>query len=252
MRIIATTDFLGEKRILEPLQKTVRKKDPDVFLFMGGMCRGESHIKEIEDAMKAGREPNKTKEALIEERKKKNEDIIQFVDFLKTLNLPCLIVPGRTDSPVPMYENILSEHISHPNLHLIHLKYVQLGGFLFSGCGGLIADDNEHYFEYRIDKDSVRDSMKNLRSFGQEKILLFHTPFESTSEDGTVTGSMCVNEIIKYLEPKILFYGMTPPEEKMKIIGDCVTVNPGPLAEGNYALMNTKTMNVEFKKLEVG
>ncbi len=250
MRIITATDFLGKKRFLKPLQQVVRKTEPDVFLFTGGICRGEAHVKEIEEATESEREPKKTKDSLIEERKKKNEDIVQFIDFLKTLDIPCLIIPGRTDSPVPMYDNLLSEHLVHPKLHFIHLKYVQIGGFLFSGCGGFIADDNESYFEYRIDKESVRNSMENLKSFGQEKILLFHTPFETTSEDGTIFGSQCVSEIIEYLKPKMLFYGMTPPENRMKIIDDCVTVNPGPLAEGDYAVVNTKTMNVEFKKLE--
>ncbi len=251
MRIIATTDFLGKSEFLEPLRQTVGKMEPDVFLFLGGMSRGELHIKVFEESLRTGQKPSKTEDALREERKMKSEDIVLFLEFLKSLNTPCLIIPGRTDSPVPMYEKLIADNVGYPDLHFVHLKYLQIGRFLFSGCGGLVADESEEYFEHRINSDVVVDSMKNLRSFGQDKILLFHTPFETTGENGTLSGTSCVKEIIEYLKPKLFFYGMTSPEKKMTVIGESVTVNPGLLARGEYAVVNTKTMNVEFKTLEV-
>lgn len=251
MRIIAISDYMGAKAYLEPLNKVIKEKEPEVLLFAGGITSGDEHIKEIEAARQEERKPDRTKEVLFQERKKKREDFETFFDFIAKVDTQCLIIPGRTDCPEGLYEAVLSDISNYQNIRHLHLKFAQIEGILFSGCGGLIADDNEEFFECRIDRDSVISKMENLRGFKQEKILLFHTPPTLNREKPPVPGSVYVDELIELLRPKMLFYGMVSPENGMKIIDDCVTIDPGPLSEGNYVMVNTTTMNVDFKKLEL-
>ncbi len=248
MKIVAIADYLGEKANLDPFRRVVKEELPDLLLFTGGVTNGEEHIKELELSKKEARDPEKTKDELFKERIKKKEDFEVFFDFLKSLDIPCMIVPGKTDSPLGLFQTTLSDRLEHANMHYLHLKFVQMEGVLFSGCGGLLAEDSEDFFELRLDKDSVLNNMKNLRSFKQEKILLFHTPPTLEPGDPTVPGSVYVDELIDALSPKMLFYGLAK-KNGMKIIDDCVTINPGSLMEGEYVMVNTTTMKVDFKRL---
>lgn len=250
MRIIGIRDYMGAEEYLDDLKVLIDQDDFDLLVFMGGISPGEEHIKEYREAKEEGREPEKSKRNIVEERKRKKKDMESFFQFLGELSTTSMIVPGRTDVPLPLLENQLEKSEGIPDLHYIHCKFVQFKRMIFSGCGGVIGDEVEDFFEYRVDREYVFEMFKNLKGFTQEKILVFHTPPVDPVTDEPEEGLPFVNDIIDMLDPKFLFYGMVEPVDKMKIINDCVTINPGPLAEGNYVEVNTTTMNVEFKNLE--
>lgn len=250
MNIIGINDYLGSSEYLEALRDVVEAGDYDVFVFTGGLTKGEKHLEELRSAEKEGREPQKNKEVLDLERKEKKRELENFLNFLIDLDIPVMLVPGKNDIPFRMYQLVLEEYEDYPFLHPIHLKFVKLGGLIFSGCGGRIGDRNEDFFELEIYKEDVIQRMKNLRTFRQEKILLFHNPPVYPGTEEPKEGSPYVNQIIQMVNPKIVFYGMIDPASGMKIIDDTVAINPGPFTEGNYVEVNTTTMKVDFKKLE--
>ncbi len=251
MRLIVISDYLGRQEYLEPLKEVIEGEDFDALVFTGGMAEGKESITEYTKALAEGREPGKEKDTLIEEKKRKEEDIKKFLEYLTKLDLPVLFVPGHTDTPLDMYEDLVNMALDKTqNLHYVHLKFLQLDNYIFSGCGGIIGDESEKYFQYKISIGELKTRLRNLKTFRQEKIMVVHTPPSVGEGDDMEEPSEYVNEVIKFLKPKILFYGMIDPKSKMRVINDTVAISPGPLTEGNYCVVNTKTMSVEFENLE--
>ncbi|MFO7991688.1 MAG: hypothetical protein R6U61_05280 [Thermoplasmata archaeon] len=250
MNIIGINDYLGSSEHLEALGEVIDDGDYDVFVFPGGITKGEKHREEMLSAEREGREPEKNKEELDLERKNKKREMENFLNFLIDIEIPTLLIPGRNDIPFRMYQLVLEEFEDYPFIHPLHLKFVKLGGLIFSGCGGKIGDRNQDFFELEVYKEDMMQRMTNLRTFSQEKILLFHNPPVYPGTEEPEEGSPYVNQIIQLVNPKIVFYGMIDPASGMKIIDDTVAINPGPFNEGNYVEVNTTTMKVDFKNLE--
>ncbi|MGM0509967.1 MAG: metallophosphoesterase [Thermoplasmatota archaeon] len=253
MRLIVISDYLGHEEYLEPLRDVVEEDDFDALVFTGGMAEGKESISEYTKALVEGREPGKEKDGITEEKKKKKEEIKKFLEYLTKFDLPVLFVPGHTDTPLEMYEDLVNIALDKTqNLHYVHLKFLQLDKFIFSGCGGIIGDESEEFFQYKIPVGELKSRLKNLKTFRQEKVMVVHTPPSVGEGDEIEESSEYVDEVIKFLKPKILFYGMIDPENKMRVINDTVVITPGPLYEGNYCIVNTKTMSVEFENLDMG
>lgn len=251
MRLIVISDLLGQTEYIEPLREVIDEDDFDALIFTGGMGEGEEFKKEYRRARAEGEKPDKEKESILEEKKRKEEEIKKFLGYLTKLDLPVLFIPGHTDTPLEMYEDLVNTALDKTqNLHYIHLKFLQLDKFIFSGCGGIIGDESEEFFEYRIPINELKNRLRNLKTFSQEKIVVVHTP-PSIDEGEEIEGAVgYVDDVIKFLKPKILFYGMIDPENKMRVINDTVAISPGPLKDGNYCIVNTKTMSVDFENLE--
>lgn len=252
MNILAITEYLGEEKYLEPLKNVINTENIDVLVFTGGIARGKGFLKEYMEGDEGDKDRHKTKDEFEKELENKERDMNTFMGFLESIQIPAAVIPGRTDSPVSLYEEKVEQRlINSPNLHSAHLKYAQIGGFLFSGCGGLVSDESEDYFQYKISANRLMNRISNLQSFKQKKIFLFHTAPELPGISSSYSSSK-LKDLIKELGPKFVFYSMTEPENKMKVIDDTVTVNPGALYDGNYAIVNTTNMSVEFKKLKSG
>lgn len=228
MKIVVLSDYLGRSEYLEKLTLVVEDIDPDMIVFAGGICRERTGING-EEMVKCC-----------------SDEINEFLDHIISLGKQCLIIPGGSDVPTKTYDDIMLERGKHPLIRHIHLRYVQIDGVLFCGCGGVIDGEG---LQYQITKSTVYDKMINLKAFKQEKILLLHTPFEIKSVHDDV-GSKTVNDLIEQLDPKMVFYAKDPEGHKMRLVGDCVAVCPGDMASGRYCVVNTKTMNVQFKNME--
>ena len=249
MKIIAANDFFGEERYLGPLRNVIEEGDYDLFVYSGGLSTGNKSINEYLNSKLDGREPDKEKEDIQDEIEDKKEDMILFMDFVDDLEIPSIIVPGRTDSPLSEYEDIVRERAEkNSDIHYLHFKFVNMGGFLFSGCGGLLGQESESYFQVMVDFDKVKEMMQNLKTYKREKILILQTPPSFAFEEDIA--DEYVDHIIDMVEPKILFYGMGEPKKKLRVMNNTITVNPGPLSDGNYVTINTKNMNIRFKNLE--
>lgn len=246
MKLIAISGYLGVREYLSPLKKVIQDEEPDGLVFTGGMARGKESLKEFEKP-----EEDRSKKKMKEELEGKRKDIEAFMKFLRSLNIPCFVIPGRTDSPTNLYDELTGDAFDEdPDLHSIHLRFVQKSRLLFSGCGGLVSTEEEDYFSHNVHPDRMTDKMNNLKSFGQDIILLFHTPPKSALEEEPAEGNEEVEDLIEELKPKLVFYGMVYPEKKMKVVDDVVMINPGPLSEGHYGIVDTASMKVDFKDLE--
>jgi hypothetical protein len=176
-------------------------------------------------------------------------------DVLRALGgaqLPVYWVPGPGDAPVDRYlRDAFNIEIAFPLLHGVHgtVAYAS-GGVLVAGMGGEISDDPEEPREeqthLRYPRWEAEYRLKVLREVTKynELVLLFTTP--PVHKRLSSAGSEVVAELVNTYRPRLV---VCAGERGVKIVGTSLTVAPGDVGDGHYAIANLHTKAAELEEL---
>ena len=59
-----------------------------------------------------------------------------------------------------------------------------------------------------------------------------------------------INELIERVTPKLVLCGRAQSGQGVVQLGQTLVVNPGPLFEGHYAIIDYPSLSVQFKNLK--
>jgi uncharacterized protein len=164
---------------------------------------------------------------------------------------PAYWVPGPGDAPVDDYlREAANVEIPFPYLHGVHGTAAFAPGYvLFAGLGGEVSDDPD---APREEKDALRYPrwepeyrLKLLRELKDyELVLLFAT---APAHKGHGTGaSEVLAELVNTYLPRLVVCG---GERGTELLGRSLVVAPGSLAEGEYAIADLHSHEVELEQL---
>lgn len=253
MKILAFSDFHGEVEILGEFSRYCQRIKPDLLVFTGDIVKGYARGDEWLEAIRCNRRRDPKRLEIIEEEKEDVQFYKEFYDTLDKLKIPTLCVPGNMDAPEGrFFKHFLTLALQSENIHVVHNNVVKIGEYVFSGWGGEITENKkEDFFVLQYPRTEVESGLKRMRYIKQKNILLFHNPpmLNMDLHHEVHRGSGVVNDFIKTISPKMLFCGHTHIPSKDQIFNTLV-VNPGALKNRRFALVDTKTEDVEFLSLD--
>ncbi|RMD94211.1 MAG: metallophosphoesterase [Calditrichaeota bacterium] len=253
MKILALSDMRGHTDYVNRVPELVKEVEPAMVVFTGNVLKSEARLAEWERAKQENRKPDYSKEAIRHEEDHDAQLYETLFDMLGQLNIPTAVIPGALDSPKGRYLRAVLHHESiFSTFHSVHGSFIIAPerSFVVAGFGGLLTErDNEDYFMFVSPRWEVEYYLKFLNELEQERILLFHTPPKDIEGLTDEKGSEIVNSLIKMYHPKFVFCGGSLDIQKKEVIGDSLVVLPGGLDRGNYALVDTRTNEVEFGNL---
>jgi Icc-related predicted phosphoesterase len=160
-------------------------------------------------------------------------------------------VPGAGDAPVERYlQEAFNIETAFPLLRGVHGTGASTsGGVMFAGFGGEISDDPRQPRDER-DKLSyprweVEYRLKVLGEFDyNELVLLFWAP--PAHKGLGRPGSEAVAELIGTYRPRLVVCG---GERGVEVLGRSLTVAPGSLREGYFAVADLHERTAELERL---
>jgi Icc-related predicted phosphoesterase len=252
LNILALTDLRGQIKYAERLYEVCQNAVIDAVMFAGNIVDGGIRVPEWEAERPRGLSPD---EARLAAQLQEHEDVrlyARFLAVLGALDLPCYLVPGHLDAPERLFlQASLNRQVVAPNLALIHRSFAAMGrNFVVAGFGGRLTEDKrEMYWTVEYPSWEAEFGLDFVRRLDQDSIFLFHMPPAGTDLDlrrGDHVGAPVVNTLIKAYQPKFVFCGHAPDGQGKTMVGTSLVVNPGPLAEGYYAILDTKEKQVFF------
>ena len=154
---------------------------------------------------------------------------------INSINNNLLVVPGNCDYP-PVHAFLQREGVN------LYGGVKTFGDYSVAGVGGSLKCPGLTPNEYTEEefKLLLNDIKKQLPR-GRPVILVTHHPPAGTecdlTGDGRHVGSISIREFILDVQPVICFSGHIHESRGIGSIGKTKVVNPGPLTEGSYAIV---------------
>ncbi len=253
MQILLASDLIGNPERLDELIRRCRDYTLDALCFCGNIVRGQSRLAEWNAAQNEGKIPNRNAVDILEEAL---EDLRLYKGFcaqLDSLGIPILVVPGHLDAPEERYFLFMQQAaFLSDNIILLHENITKVGAYVFTGFGGEITEqEKEDYFFLRYPRQECIFGTRRMHFLNPPRILLFHTPpvCRLDLDGGLHRGSPFVNDIIHTVSPSFLFCGHVTSAAGSEILGSTLVVNPGALADGRFAVIDTKERTAELLSL---
>jgi len=220
MKILALTDIHNKWSSLRKLLRKIRNEEIDLIIVAGDL----SFCGDLNEAL----------------------NILKVLSEKKHV----LFVPGNCDSPSLL-------HIErHGNAENIHGKIVNYKEFVFAGIGGSNPTPFNtpiEFLEYEI-KEILADIKEKIGGRSLD-VLVSHPPPYNTKLDvvstGEHVGSLEVREFIENIKPKLCICGHIHESPGIDSIGETLILNPGPLAYGNYSIIELEEHNAKAKILTI-
>ncbi len=256
MRILAITDLRGATERVPQIVELAREKNVDAVIFCGNIVGEDARTEAFRKADAAGKAPEMEQAALDALEEAAVHAYEAFFDEMGKLDVPVMVVPGHLDAPERLYfQAALNHEVVAPNIDMIHHSFVPLPSenLVVAGFGGGLSEDlRENRFVLVYPDWEAEFAFEFLRHIEHEPILVFHTPPRRENldlENGQHIGRHVIEEIIKTYRPRFAFCGSALDGQGTAMIGTTLVVNPGPLARGHYALVNTRTKEITFGRL---
>lgn len=256
MKILVLGELGGELAMLDRVMQDVGLWKPDLVLFTGDVVRGE----EREKLWKARREGTAPPAGWQDHLKAKLAEEIdtyrRFIEEVGRFQGTVRIVPGHRDAPLSAFLRVvLKDAAAGSQVGLVHQSFINVGrDFVLVGFGGDITEDERETEVVNCFPGwELSPFLEILEHLPQDPILLTHyPPLAETIDlvDGAHVGSPLLREMIDRHRPAYVFCGHTHSSQGIEAIGRTVVVNPGSLALGNYAIVNTRKETVRFNMLE--
>ena len=252
MNILAVTDLRGHIEYAERLAEVCQSAAIDAVVFAGNIVDGGVRVPEWEAERPRGLSPD---EARLATQLQEREDIrlyTRYLAILGELDVPCYLVPGHLDVPERLFlKASLNHEAVAPSVAPVHRSFAPMERtFVVAGFGGrLTKDKREMLWTVEYPSWEAELGLDFARRLDQERILLFHMPPTGTDLDlrhDDHIGAPVVNTLIKTYRPKFVFCGHAPDGQGKALIGTSLVVNPGPLADGYYAILDTEEEKVYF------
>ncbi len=171
----------------------------------------------------------------------------QAIEILAILTelAPVLYVPGNCDTVTIL-------DLSGDKYRSVHGKLVDIGDYCVAGFGGSCPTPFFTPLEYP--DDIIESELRKLLSTVQKPvILLTHAPPYGTNLDYTVSGvhagSRGIRKIIEEFRPVLHVCGHIHEGRGTVRIGEVLSVNPGPLQRGYYAVAELRNLDVIYLEL---
>ncbi|MEW6516145.1 MAG: hypothetical protein AB1439_04485 [candidate division FCPU426 bacterium] len=253
MQILLISDLRGELERLALLLARRGRFAWDAVCFCGNIVAGTARAGEWEAAARENRPPNRNSREIIEEAYQDLRTYKQFCNALNQLELPVLLVPGEYDAPEERYFLFLQQAaFGSDTLIVVQENIVKVGPYLFSGFGGRLTEaQHEDYFLLRYDRRETVFGLRRFHYLNPPRILLFHTPpaLPDDEPDQARLASPLLTDLINQAAPSLLFCSSPTRRPKATAFGGTVVVQPGSLAEGHFAVVQTKTREASFHTL---
>jgi len=220
MRILVLTDIHNKWSALKKLLRKIRNEEIDLVIVAGDL----SFCGDLNEAL----------------------NVLKVLSEEKHV----LFVPGNCDSPS------LLRLDRYGNAENIHGTVVNYGEFIFAGIGG----SNPTPFNTPIEflEEEIKEILSNIKvKLGKRSldILVSHPPPYNTKLDiistGGHVGSLEVREFIENVKPKLCICGHIHESPGIDSIGKTLVLNPGPLAYGNYSIVELEKQDIKVKMLTI-
>lgn len=172
---------------------------------------------------------------------------------LATAKCPVFWVPGAADAPVDRYlREAYNVEVAFPLLHGVHGTAAYASGeVVFAGLGGEVSDDPaEHREEHERLRYPRWEPEYRLKLIGQldynELVLLFWSPPAHKGRGSA--GSEVLAELIGTYRPRLVVFG---GERGVEMLGRSISVAPGSLADGYYAVAQLREGTAKLERFSV-
>lgn len=255
MKILAIREFNGKTEMLEALRAAIAEDAPGMVVFTGNIVKDGARLAEWEAAHRENRLPRRDAPGIREEEHEDMRAYNAFFNALAEAQVRAYVIPGAKDAPLDVFLQVATNReVVARNTHVVHnrmmTKFVspQARDMYVCGIGGIINDkESENFFVLQYSRWQALYAAEGFVEYPNPKLLLLHTPPAAMSDKG----SKVVEEIISTVRPSHAFCGATDGLQAEKTVGTTFVVCPGALSEGNYAIVDSLTKRVEFKRLEV-
>jgi hypothetical protein len=253
MRFLAITDLRSATEQLPKVIELAQRERVDAVVFAGNIVGENPRVTAFHEAEAADRAPALEPAVLDELEREAVRAYEAFFDELGKLDVPVMVVPGYLDAPERLYlQAALNHEVVAPNIHMIHRSFVPLpqANLVVAGFGGQLSEERRENRYLLIYPDwEAEFAFEFLRHLEQDPVLVFHTPPRHDNldlEGDRHIGRPIVKELIKTYRPRFAFCGSALDGQGTAMIGPTLVVNPGPLRDGHYALLDTRTREVTF------
>ncbi|WP_054683514.1 metallophosphoesterase [Rhodothermus marinus] len=253
MKLLAISDLREAFDYIDRLPEVVQEARIDAVLFAGEILQAEARKAEWERAVREQRLPDRARPEVVEERKNDAESLMTFFRRLNTIGVPVYVIPGRNDAPERFFmQAAFNSEIVTPHVHMVHRSFAPLGGrYMVAGFGGEVTvEARDHEFFLRYPGWEAIFSLDFLRHLDPPKILLCYTaPADRFEEPADQSGPAAVAHLIKTYDPHFVVCAGVGGRKEKKQLGNTLVVFPGSLAEGDYAIIDTREKEVAFGNL---
>lgn len=257
MKMLLISDLRGATERIPQIRDLVRTRDIRAVLFAGNIIGEDARVHAFEKALETGKAPEIDDVLLKELEDKAVAAYEAFFDGLGTLEVPVFVVPGYLDAPERLYlQASLNHEVVAPSVHMVHRSFVPLPGenLVVTGFGGSITDtgERENRLVLMYPDWEAFFAFEFLRHVKQTPFFIFHTPPRRDPVDndrGRPVGQHVVEELIKTYRPRYALVGTARDGRGTVTIGTTLVINPGPLHDGYYAILDTHTDEVLFERL---
>jgi uncharacterized protein len=162
----------------------------------------------------------------------------EFLDSVRKIRGKIFLVQGNHEP---------REMAVPTSMNLLHGRKLVLGEFTIGGLGGSNFTSVGAPFEY-----GDEEARSLLDALGPVDVLVSHCPPYGTrcdlAPDGKNYGSVPVREYVESRKPRLVLCGHVHVARAVDKLGETTIVNPGPLNEGNYAVVDVlkNKFNVEL------
>jgi Icc-related predicted phosphoesterase len=170
---------------------------------------------------------------------------------LGTADLPAYWIPGPDDAPVGDYlREAHNIEVVYPFLHGVHGTVAFAPGHvLVAGMGGEVSDDpdesRDELQRLRYPRWEAEYRLKLLRELDEHQLMLaFHTP--PAHKGRGVAGSEVLAELVNTHRPRLVVCG---GDRGTEMLGRSLVVAPGRLHDGQYAVADLHSHDVEMQEL---
>ena len=256
MKILVLGELGGELAMLDRVMRDVGLWKPDLVLFTGDVVRGEEREKLWKARWEGTPLPAGWQDHLKAKLAQEIDIYRRFLEEVARFRGTVRIVPGHRDAPLSAFLRVaLKDAVVGSQVGLVHQSFINVGrDFVLVGFGGDITEDERETEVVNCFPGwELSPFLEILEHLPQDPILLTHyPPLAETIDlaDGVHVGSPLLREMIDRHRPAYVFCGHTHSSQGIEAIGRTVVVNPGSLALGNYAIVNTRKETVRFNMLE--
>jgi uncharacterized protein len=172
--------------------------------------------------------------------------------LLSGSGLPTYWIPGPGDAPVVVYlREAHNIEVVFAQLHGVHgtAAFTPDRHVLIAGLGGEIADDpaeeREEQQRLRYPRWELEYRLKLVQELpGHELVLMTSTPPAHKGE--RTAGSEAVAELVATHRPRLV---LTGGERRTGMLGRSMLLAPGSLQDGQYAIANLRSHEVQLEQL---
>jgi Icc-related predicted phosphoesterase len=255
MKILIISDFHGKISILDAIFERFQKILPDIISFCGDVVQGRARGTAWLKGQAEGKRPDIYSPEIIQEAQEDHNAYQAFFKTLDRIGIPIIVVPGNMDAPEKrFFSHLFDYEMTLNNIRLVQENIFCYKEIFFSGFGGEITEnqlEKDFVLQYPIQK--AHFFMRKLFYLKGKKILILHTPPISKLdfEKGTHKGCDCVNGLIEWIKPDFVFCGHAHRARGEEWLGRTLVINPGPLKEGYFALLDTEGPSVRFEQIDL-